>query len=206
MLSQRFTHAVDYARVAHAGQVRKGTDVTYLSHLLGVASLVLEFVGNEDQAIAGILHDVVEDCGEGHRQSVRVEFGDAVAAIVEACTDGTAEAKANLADDEAKRQDWIRRKLAYLDHLRSADDAVLLVSGCDKLHNARAILQDLTDPAVGQTVFKRFKGGVLGTLGYYESLTQILLQRDAPAAPALDAVVGSMHVLAGVSARQPLIA
>ena len=204
MLSQRFTRAVDYARIAHTAQVRKGTDIPYLSHLLGVASLVLEFGGNEDQAIAAILHDVIEDCGEAHRDLVRAEFGDAVADIVEACTDGTAENKAAVADAEAKRLDWIQRKLGYLHHLADASDAVLLVSGCDKLHNARTIVQDLEDPGTGQAVFDRFKGGKAGTLGYYEAIAQTFKGRGAPMAPALDAVVGRMHELAAVTSRRPL--
>ena len=204
VLSHRFTRAVDYARIAHTAQVRKGTEIPYLSHLLGVASLVLEFGGNEDQAIAGVLHDVIEDCGEAHRELVRQEFGDAVADIVEACTDGTAENKAALVDAEAKRLDWIQRKLGYLNHLAHAPDAVLLVSGCDKLHNARAIVQDLDDPATGQTVFDRFKGGKAGTLGYYEAILQTFKGRGAPMSPALDAVVGRMHDRAASTARKPL--
>lgn len=206
VLSHRFTRAVDYARIAHTAQVRKGTEIPYLSHLLGVASLVLEFGGNEDQAIAAVLHDVIEDCGEAHRVLVRQEFGDAVADIVEACTDGTAESKATHSDAEAKRLDWVRRKLGYLDHLAHAPDAVLLVSGCDKLHNARAIVQDLEDPCTGQAVFDRFKGGKVGTLGYYEAIVQTFKRRGPPMAPALDAVVGRMHDLAAVTSRQPLMA
>lgn len=203
-LTSRFTRAVDYARTAHADQVRKGSQIPYLYHLLGVSSLVLEFGGNEDQAIAALLHDVVEDCGEAHRASVRQMFGDAVADIVDACTDGTAEGKSALIDDEAKRKDWIARKLTYLEHLRGASDAVLLVSGCDKLHNARAIVQDQENPAVGENVFERFKGGKAGTLGYYEALARIFSERRAPMADVLDRVVGRMHALANVSAREVL--
>lgn len=204
MLTARFTSAFDYARIAHADQVRKGSDIPYLYHLLGVASLVLEFGGDEDQAIGGLLHDVIEDCGESHRQEVSDRFGPAVAQIVEACTDGTAEGKAALTDAESKRLDWIQRKLTYLAHLRHAPDVVLLVSGCDKLHNARAIVQDLENPAVGETVFERFKGGKAGTLGYYEALVRIFSQRSAPVAAVLDGVVGRMHVLAGVESREVL--
>lgn len=206
VLSHRFTRAVDYARIVHTAQVRKGTEIPYLSHLLGVASLVLEFGGNEDQAIAAVLHDVIEDCGEAHRELVRQEFGDAVADIVEACTDGTAENKAALVDAEAKRLDWIQRKLGYLNHLAHASDSVLLVSGCDKLHNARAIVQDLDVPATGQAVFDRFKGGKAGTLCYYEAIVQTFKGRGAPMAPALDAVVGRMHELAAITSRKALTA
>ena len=83
-LTDSFTRAVDYARIAHAAQVRKGSNIPYLSHLLGVSSLFLEFGGSEDQAIAGLLHDVIEDCGEAPRHLVRAQFGDAVADIVAA--------------------------------------------------------------------------------------------------------------------------
>jgi (p)ppGpp synthase/HD superfamily hydrolase len=196
-LTDRFTRAVDYARVAHATQVRKGSDIPYLYHLLGVASLVIEFRGSEDQAIAGLLHDVLEDCGAAHEPVIRAQFGNAVADIVLACTDGSAESKAIHDDPEAKKCDWLERKRTYLKHLVEAPDGVLLVSGCDKLHNARAIVQDLEDPAVGTRVFDRFTGGRAGTLGYYQSLAAIFAEREALMQRQLDSVVASMHRLAG---------
>ena len=204
VLTERFARAVDYARIAHAGQTRKGTDIPYLTHLLSVASLVIELGGSEDQAIAGLLHDTIEDCGEEHEAIIREQFGDAVADIVVACTDGTAEGKATIVEAEAKKRDWLERKHAYLAHLAEASDDVLLVSGCDKLHNARAIVGDLEDPEVGMNVFARFKGGVDGTLGYYESLHRTLRQRAAAIAPTLDAEVARMHGLAGATERHPL--
>lgn len=155
-LTERYALAVDYARIAHAGQVRKGTQIPYLSHLLGVSTLVLECGGDEEQAIAGLLHDVVEDCGGGHEASIRAQFGDAVADIVMACTDATAEDKAEVDNtDSARKRDWRERKLAYLDHLRNTPERALLVSGCDKLYNARTIVQDLENPAVGQDYLQR---------------------------------------------------
>ena len=204
VLTDRFARAVDYARIAHAGQTRKGTDIPYLTHLLSVASLVIEFGGSEDQAIAGLLHDTLEDCGAAHEAMIRAQFGDAVADIVKDCTDGTAEGKANHTDPEAKRRDWIERKLAYLAHLKQAPKATLLVSACDKLHNARAIVQDLEDPEVGTRVFDRFTGGRAGTLGYYHSLAQIFLARETRVARVLDTTVGWMHELAGAEARKAL--
>jgi (p)ppGpp synthase/HD superfamily hydrolase len=159
VLTDRFTRAVDYARIAHAAQVRKGTTIPYLTHLLSVATLVIEHGGNEDQAIAGLLHDLIEDCGEAHEPIIRAQFGDTVARIVRACTDGTAEGKGEHTTIEAKRTDWLRRKGQYLKHLAEADDEVLLVSGCDKLHNALAIVADLENPIVGPRVFDRFTGG-----------------------------------------------
>ncbi|KGM57047.1 guanosine polyphosphate pyrophosphohydrolase [Lysobacter arseniciresistens ZS79] len=204
VLTERFTRAVDHARIAHAAQVRKGSGIPYLYHLLGVASLVIEFGGDEDQAIAGLLHDLIEDCGEAHEPIIRAQFGGRVADIVRACTDGTAEGKASHADPEAKRRDWLARKQAYLAHLHEAGGDVLLVSACDKLHNARAIVQDLENPGVGTAVFARFTGGRDGTLQYYESLARTMAARDVAVAPVLDAVVGRMHELAGALPRHPL--
>jgi (p)ppGpp synthase/HD superfamily hydrolase len=204
VLTDRFTRAVDYARIAHAAQVRKGTNIPYITHLLSVATLVIEYGGTEDQAIAGLLHDTIEDCGEAHEAMIRAQFGDGVADIVRACTDGTAEGKASHTDAEAKRRDWMERKRAYLAHLADASDEVLLVSACDKLHNARAVVQDLEDPVVGMKVFERFKGGVEGTLGYYQSLCEILTRRGVRAARQLGAVVERMHHLAGVELRVAL--
>ena len=196
-LTDRFTRAVDHARIAHAAQLRKGSKIPYIYHLLAVASLVIEFGGDEDQAIAGLLHDTLEDCGEAHEPIIRAQFGDRVADIVLACTDGTAEEKSNLTDPDAKRRDWISRKQAYLAHLAEASDEVVLVSACDKLHNARAILQDLENPNVGCAVFERFKGGVVGTLNYYDALSQVIVERRSNIAPLLNTVVDRMHVLAG---------
>jgi (p)ppGpp synthase/HD superfamily hydrolase len=175
-----------------------------LYHLLGVASLVIEFGGNEDQVIAGLLHDVVEDCGESHRALVRTRFGDSVARIVEDCTDGSAEQKATHVDAQSRKADWIRRKLAYLAHLEYADDPTLLVSGCDKLHNARAILFDLENPNVAESVFSRFTGGKHGTLRYYHSLALIFARRKAPVASQFDNVVARMHELASATRREGL--
>jgi (p)ppGpp synthase/HD superfamily hydrolase len=193
VLTDRYTRAVDYAREAHATQTRKGTQIPYLYHLLAVSSLVLEFGGNEDQAIAALLHDVIEDCGATHAAAIRSAFGDAVAAIVVACTDGSAEARAEHATPEAKRADWTARKQHYLSHLAEASDEVLLVSCCDKLHNARAIVQDLEDPAVGAAVFQRFTGGKGGTLWYYDALSRIFSSRGSPPAACFERVVARLH-------------
>lgn len=197
VLTERFTRAVDYARVAHAAHYRKGSGIPYIYHLLGVSSLVIEFGGSEDQAIAGLLHDVIEDCGAEHGPRIRAEFGDNVARIVLACTDGTAEEKAEHADAEAKRLDWVRRKRDYLAHLAEADDEVLLESGCDKLHNARAIVQDLEDPSVGARVFGRFTAHREGTLWYYRSLDELLAGRAVRTSSVLGSVVERMHLFAG---------
>ena len=195
-LTDRFTRAVDYARIAHSAQVRKGTTIPYLTHLLGVAALVIEHGGSEDQAIAGLLHDVIEDCGEAHEAVIRAQFGDTVARIVRACTDGTAEGKSAFPTPEEKKADWLRRKQAYLAHLAEEDDEVLLVSGCDKLHNALAIVRDLEDPNVGGKVFDRFTGARDGTLWYYAALRDVFLQRRTASAKTLAAATMRMQQLA----------
>jgi (p)ppGpp synthase/HD superfamily hydrolase len=204
VLTRRFSDAVDYARIAHGAQVRKGTDVPYLSHLLGVASLVLAYGGDENQVIAGLLHDVVEDCGALHEAAIRAQFGDAVADIVKACTDGTAEKKAESRDPEARRLEWLRRKLKYIEQLRDETADALLVSACDKLQNASAIVEDLENPAVGREVFRRFKGTAGQTLGYYQSIADILRERNSPVFRTFDATVARMHELAGITVRVPL--
>ena len=191
MLSERFTQAVDYAREAHASQTRKGTSIPYIAHLLGVASLVLDYGGDEDQAIAALLHDAIEDQGEHHESLIRGQFGDRVAGIVLACTDGTQEGKTAAQTPEAKRADWEQRKRRYLAHLADARDDALLVSGCDKLHNARAIVADLR--AIGPAVFERFTGKREGTLWYYGEIAAVFTQRGAPMAGELRHVVGAME-------------
>lgn len=204
VLSERFSAAVDYARIAHATQFRKGTRIPYLYHLLGVASLVLEYGGDENQAIAGLLHDVLEDCGGGHEATIRAQFGDTVGAIVAACTDGTVEGKANAEAGGTAAEHWRERKLKYLAHLRGESTEALLVSGCDKLHNARAILVDLENPAVGVAVFERFTGKRDDTLRYYQSLAEIFVTRGTPMTLAFENTVARMHALAGATERKGL--
>jgi len=182
---QRFPRlhaALDYAAEAHQAQVRKGTSIAYLSHLMGVASLVIEHGGDEDQAIAGLLHDVLEDCGMHHEAAIRDHFGDRVADIVLACTDGAPDAQGDKAP-------WRERKEAYLAHLGSEPQDVLLVSACDKLHNARAIATDL---ASGEDVFTRFKGGRDGTLWYYGALARTLAEKLGETRPLVIELVATV--------------
>jgi len=203
-LTDRFSRAVDYARIAHERQLRKGTYVPYLSHVLGVAALVIEHGGSEDQAIAGLLHDTIEDCGQAHEGMIRALFGEAVVDIVIACTDVSAEARAADANPEIARRNWYARKRAHLANTIDADDSVLLVIACEKLHNARAITQDLENPTIGQSVFDRFNGGREGTLGYYQSLAHVFATRDVVVATEFDNAVGHMHEMSGRTVRLPL--
>ena len=171
-LSSRFTDALAFAAQLHAGQFRKGTSIPYVAHLLGVASLVIEQGGTEDEAIAALLHDSVEDQGgAATREEIRRRFGDAVAVIVDGCTDTA----------ERPKPPWRKRKERYLAHLRTASPSVRRVTAADKLHNARAILADYR--AAGEAVWKRFGGGRDGTLWYYRALV------DALRAAGSDAVV-----------------
>ena len=158
-LSARFRDAVAFAVGLHAGQFRKGTGIPYVSHLFAVAGLALEHGGTEDEGIAALLHDAAED--QGGRPTldvIRHWFGDAVAAIVDGCTDTV----------ENPKPDWRPRKEAYVAHVRTAGRSVRLVSCCDKLHNARCILADAR--VLGDAVFARFTGGKAGTLWYYRAL------------------------------------
>ncbi|MEL6500725.1 MAG: HD domain-containing protein [Cyanobacteria bacterium J06629_2] len=159
MLSDRFTNAVELAAKLHSAQLRKGTKIPYISHLLGVTSLVLEHGGTEDEAIAAMLHDAVED--QGGRETLALiehQFGTNVAQIVRGCTDSY----------ETPKPPWRSRKEKYLQHLADASASVRLVSNADKLHNARAILNDLR--VCGASLWQRFTGGKSGTLWYYRSL------------------------------------
>jgi GTP pyrophosphokinase len=174
-LDERFLAAVALAARLHDGQVRKGTGVPYLSHPLGVASLVLEAGGTEAEAIAGLLHDTVEDQGGlGTLERIRAEFGDRVADIALACSDSTVE-------DPSQKADWRVRKEAHLAHLASVDASTALVFAADKLHNTRSVVRDLQDQ--GDALWPRFKGGRDGTLWYYaESVLALRANAAAPAA------------------------
>lgn len=158
-LGHRLQKAFRYAADQHAGQTRKQTAVPYLSHLMAVASLVLEGGGDEDMAIAALLHDVVEDCGGMPRlREVRKMFGARVAKIVEGCTDSFVDPKLP----------WIVRKKEYLKRLRHEDAETRLVSASDKLHNVRTVIADYRQD--GESIWKRFSGGRDGTLWYYRAL------------------------------------
>ena len=173
ILTDRFDRALLYATYVHGGQVRKGTSTPYVAHLLAVSATVLEYGGDEDLAIAALLHDSVEDQGGKARlEDVRNRFGDRVARVVAACSDSLAD----TAKGERKA-DWQKRKEAYLTHLDTADDDVLRVSLADKVHNARAILRDLRKPDVGESIWFRFSQPREKTIWYYRSLADKFRKR-----------------------------
>jgi (p)ppGpp synthase/HD superfamily hydrolase len=166
-LGSRLQHAFRYSAQKHDGQTRKQTAVPYLSHLMAVASLVLEAGSDEDMAIAALLHDVVEDCGGMPRlREIRKQFGSRVAKIVEGCTDSFGEPK----------REWVERKKDYLREVKHADADTRLVSAADKLHNVRTILSDYREH--GDAIWVRFSGKKEGTLWYYRALSDEYQRRN----------------------------
>jgi len=166
-LTEHFDRAVQYANRIHANQTRKGTDVPYMTHLLGVASLVLENgAQSEEEVIGALLHDAAEDQGGRPRlEDIREQFGEQVAHIVDACTDSY----------ESPKPPWRPRKEAYVAHVRErvergGDEPALRVSLADKLHNTRAIIADVRES--GDALFERFSGKKDGTIWYYAALVE----------------------------------
>jgi (p)ppGpp synthase/HD superfamily hydrolase len=190
-LGPRLQRAFRYAAEKHAGQTRKQTAVPYLSHLMAVASLVLEAGGDEDMAIAALLHDVVEDCGGMPRlREVRKQFGPRVAKIVEGCTDSFSESK----------REWIERKKNYLLEVKHADAETRLVSASDKLHNVRTILADYRRD--GEAIWERFTGKKEGTLWYYRALSDEYQRRGANRiTPELEIAVAELERAVGKKPR-----
>ena len=165
-LGPRFQRAFLFAAKKHAGQTRKASTIPYVAHLMGVASLVLEFGGDEELAIAALLHDVVEDCGGVPiLREVHQRFGARVAKVVDGCTDS----------DTYPKPPWRDRKETCIRHLRDADADTRLVSAADKLNNVRSILADYRE--VGEAIWARFNGGRDGTLWYYRALNEEFLRR-----------------------------
>lgn len=158
-LTDRFTDALTLACELHRSQARKGTQIPYVAHLLAVASLALEHGATEDEAIAAVLHDAVEDQGGAATAArIRERFGDHVADLVQAASD----------TDETPKPPWRERKERYIAHVRTATPSSRLVSAADKLHNARSILADYREH--GEALWQRFSGGRDGTLWYYREL------------------------------------
>jgi (p)ppGpp synthase/HD superfamily hydrolase len=167
-LGPRFEQAFAFAATKHKDQPRKETSTPYISHLMAVASLVLEAGGDEDLAIAALLHDAVEDCGGAPMlEEIRWQFGERVAHIVDGCTD----------TDIKPKPPWRARKENYLRHLKTVDAETRLVSAADKLHNVRSILTDYRES--GEVVWERFEGKREGTLWYYRALLNEFQRTDS---------------------------
>ena len=171
-LTDRFVSALQFAHDVHRSQIRKDTTIPDVSHLLSVAGLVLESGGGEDLAIAGLLHDAVEDAeeisGEEMSNRIRSKFGDRVADIVDGCSDAKS-------SPGGSKPPWRSRKEAYIKHLRSASDDVLRVSIADKVHNARSIATD--QDRFGAELWKRFSSNSEESRWYYTSLRDIYKER-----------------------------
>ncbi len=187
LLGPRFLRAFEFAAEKHKLQTRKASTIPYIAHLMGVASLVLEAGGDEDLAIAALLHDVVEDCGGAPLlKEIRRRFGARVAKVVDGCTDA----------DTYPKPPWRERKEKYIRHLKAADADTKLVSAADKLNNVRSILSDYR--AVGESVWSRFNGGREGTLWYYRTLRDAFLQqRRNRITLDLELAVNELDALAG---------
>lgn len=169
VLTGRFTDAVDYARKLHT-EYRKGTDIPYMAHLIGVAALVMGEAGRkppvtEDMVIAALLHDAVEDHGGMPRlREIEQRFGPEVARMVAGLSD-------TFAEDHDKKEGWEERKERYIARLRDEPDDVLLISAADKLYNAKAILDDYNE--IGPAIFDRFKRGADQQLWYFDELLKV---------------------------------
>jgi len=185
-MTSRFEQALVFATQLHKEQRRKGSGVAYISHLLSVTALVIEHGGDEDEAIAALLHDAIEDQGGPQtREKIRGRFGDRVTEIVDGCTDS----------EIIPKPPWKGRKLAYIAHLGGASASIRLVSAADKLHNARSILND--HRTMGEEIWNRFAGRKEGTLWYYRSVLDVLSQADrTPLVEELDRVVSQLEQLA----------
>jgi (p)ppGpp synthase/HD superfamily hydrolase len=186
-LGPRFLRAFQFAAEKHAGQTRKASTIPYIAHLMGVASLVLEAGGDEDLAIAALLHDVVEDCGGAYMlREVRRWWGKRVAKVVDGCTDA----------DTIPKPPWLERKKSYIRHLKKADADTRLVSAADKLNNVRSVLSDYR--AIGESVWSRFNGGREGTLWYYRTLLDVFLRHKRNRITReLELAVNELESLAG---------
>jgi (p)ppGpp synthase/HD superfamily hydrolase len=171
-LTERFSLALEYACRLHATQYRKASNVPYVAHLLAVAAIALEHGASEDEAIAALLHDAIEDQGGAPvREEIRRRFGTSVADIVDGCTDS----------ETIPKPPWRERKEKYLAHLGEASPSVRLVCAADKLHNVRSLVADYR--VHGEALWDRFNGGRAGTLWYYREIARILIssspQRNA---------------------------
>ena len=196
-LSIRFDHALLFAAQVHRNQGRKKSGVPYISHLLGVAAIVLDYGGDEDMGIAALLHDAAEDHGGKAMLAVISQmFGPRVAKIVDGCTD-------SYGDEGKNKPKWYPRKLRYIRRMRHEDADTRFVSAADKLYNARAILRDVRQ--YGDSAFGSFSAPKAKVLWYYRSLVREyraagVTHQLKPLLDDYDRVVTELEHLALVSA------
>jgi (p)ppGpp synthase/HD superfamily hydrolase len=185
LLSERFSDALVFATALHADQTRKVSNTPYVSHLLRVTGIVLEHGANEDEAIAALLHDAVEDQGGADaRRQIRDRYGETVALIVDGLSD----------TDQMPKPPWRARKEAYIAHLETASESVRLVSAADKLDNARSVLESYREH--GEALWNNFKGRRDDTLWYHRSVVEVLKRvGNSPLVEELDYTVSRLEAL-----------
>ena len=196
LLTPRFENALAFASQVHAHDLRKGGSIPYVAHLLGVCAMVLVDGGNEDEAIAALLHDTLEDHPEDvSRDDIQTRFGSQVLRLVEGCTDTPADFVGGA------KPPWRERKLAYLQHLREAGLDGYRVSLADKVDNARAILSDYHD--LGDDLWSRFNAGRDEQLWYYRSIVTTFHEVGVRGrlVDELDAIVSELETLASQTAK-----
>ena len=189
-LSERFEKAFEYAFELHqtqGRQSRKGKDTPYIAHLMAVCAIVLEYGGDEEEAIAALLHDAVEDQGgRATLEAIRINFGERVAGIVLECSDSEGDPK----------PPWKQRKQTYIDHIPHMSAGARIVSLADKIHNSRSVLNDYRRE--GESTWARFKGKRDGTLWYYAELARKFMEvKPDPMAQELRRIVDSLEREAG---------
>jgi GTP pyrophosphokinase len=200
-LTLRFSDALQAAAQHHAAQSKKGTSIPYISHLLGVASIALQHGADEDEAVAALLHDAIEDAppplgAAWTRRWIQSRFGDRVLSIVEGCTD----------TDVSPKPLWRARKEAYVARVPTESASVVLVSAADKLHNTLSVLADYR--VIGDKLWERFnpEARMSGTVGYYRALVTAYRStgHHPPLVDDLDAVVGQIERETGHSGVWPV--
>jgi len=184
-LSSRFSDAMVYANMLHAGQCRKVTKTPYVGHLLNVAGIVLEHGGTEDEAIAALLHDAIEDQGGAiTREEIRRRFGNSVVSMVDGCSE----------TDQTPKPPWRQRKEAHIRSLMTASKSVRLISAADKLDNVRSILQSYF--VIGNSIWDHFHGRRDGTLWFYRATANALKEtKGMPIFEDLEIAIGSLENL-----------
>ena len=188
MLTDKFSNALVYAERLHRRQRRKGNDIPYVAHLLAVSTTVLEYGGDEDTAIAGLLHDAVEDQGGlPTLREIEANFDSRVAAIVEACTD-------SVSEDPAAKLPWEERKRSYLARLAQAEADVALVAVADKIHNLSAMIRDVRRD--GPAAMNRFKAPPERQLWYFREVVKALGRHRATA--PVEEIERGVETLAGM--------
>jgi len=194
LLTDRLSSAFTYAERLHRSQTRKGNDIPYVAHLMAVCATVLEWGGDEDVAIAALLHDAAEDQG-GIKTltAIRTRFGDRVADIVEACSD-------SITADKAVKAPWQARKEATVKKLRTVNRDVALVTAADKLHNLTALVRDVRRD--GAETMKRFNAAPDKVVWYHAAVAEALIaHRDSAPVDEINEANAELAAMLGLPAQ-----